>query len=81
MPTSTNDRSIDEAVGAKIREARRAADLSQTDLGKACGVTFQQIQKYEKGTNRIGPARLFAIGKATNKPVVWFLDLDVRAAS
>ena len=54
--------------GARIRERRRDLEMSQHALGKALGVTFQQIQKYESGTNRISAARLFAICKALKVP-------------
>ncbi len=54
----------DAAVGENIRTARIAAGLSQTDLGRACGISFQQIQKYEKGTNRVGGSRLMQIAEA-----------------
>lgn len=49
---------VDEAVGVRIREMRIKRGMSQTDLGKLLGVTFQQIQKYEAGTNSIALARL-----------------------
>ncbi|HEY6328721.1 MAG TPA: helix-turn-helix transcriptional regulator, partial [Blastocatellia bacterium] len=55
---------IDVEVGAKLREYRTRAGLSQTELGAKTGVTFQQIQKYEKGTNAIATARLPAICEA-----------------
>ena len=45
---------VDQTVGARITAMRRAKGLSQSDLGIAVGVTFQQIQKYEKGINRVG---------------------------
>ncbi|MEX0627022.1 MAG: helix-turn-helix transcriptional regulator, partial [Cucumibacter sp.] len=48
---------IDQGVGERIRARRRQLRMSQTRLGKAIGVSFQQIQKYEKGTNRISASR------------------------
>ena len=58
---------------------RKLAGISQEALGDAIGVTFQQVQKYERGTNRIGASRLFAIGQALDVPVsVFFRDLDVE---
>jgi transcriptional regulator with XRE-family HTH domain len=48
----------DPVVGKNVRRYRIARGLSQTDLGKICGITFQQIQKYEKGTNAVPPGRL-----------------------
>lgn len=61
MPTAQE---IDCAMGKIIRYHRRAADLTQSDLGNASGVKFQQVQKYETGANRISISRLFAIAKA-----------------
>ncbi|QPB24861.1 helix-turn-helix transcriptional regulator (plasmid) [Rhizobium sp. 007] len=49
---------IDIKVGARIRLQRRAVGMSQSALGAALGISFQQIQKYEKGTNRVGASRL-----------------------
>jgi transcriptional regulator with XRE-family HTH domain len=49
---------VDQIVGYRIASMRRAKGLSQADLGTAVGVTFQQIQKYEKGVNRVGASRL-----------------------
>jgi transcriptional regulator with XRE-family HTH domain len=57
---------IDEEVGANLREYRIRAGLSQTDLGTKIGVTFQQIQKYEKGSNAIATARLPGICEVLN---------------
>ncbi|MGX9389788.1 helix-turn-helix domain-containing protein [Nitrobacteraceae bacterium UC4446_H13] len=54
---------IDRQVGERIRAARLGAGLSQEKLGAALGLTFQQVQKYEKGSNRVGPARLFKIAE------------------
>ncbi len=61
-------------VGHRVRQARMLLNMSQTDLGEAVGVTFQQIQKYEKGANRIGASRLQQISQALGKPVQWFYD-------
>ncbi|SLN43027.1 anaerobic benzoate catabolism transcriptional regulator [Roseovarius albus] len=61
MPTAQE---IDCAMGKIIRYHRRAADLTQSDLGSASGVKFQQVQKYETGANRISISRLFAIARA-----------------
>jgi transcriptional regulator with XRE-family HTH domain len=55
---------VDVIVGHNIRIHRLAKGLSQTDLADALGVTFQQVQKYEKGTNRVGSGRLLNISKA-----------------
>lgn len=50
---------VDAFVGAKLKELRKSVKMSQTDLATRVGVTFQQIQKYERGTNRIGASRLW----------------------
>jgi transcriptional regulator with XRE-family HTH domain len=57
---------VDAEVGAKLREYRIRAGLSQTELGAKVGVTFQQIQKYESGTNAIATARLPSVCEALN---------------
>ena len=57
---------VDQYIGARMREGRRAIKMSQADLGEKLGVTFQQIQKYESGRNRVSAARLFEICKALN---------------
>jgi transcriptional regulator with XRE-family HTH domain len=63
---------IDAFIGQRIRAARITAGLSQTELGEQIGVTFQQVQKYEKGVNRVGGGRMVRIGEALNRPVGWF---------
>jgi transcriptional regulator with XRE-family HTH domain len=52
---------VDAYIGARMRENRLAINMSQADLGEILGVTFQQIQKYESGRNRVSAARLFEI--------------------
>jgi transcriptional regulator with XRE-family HTH domain len=63
---------IDIAVGARIRNLRLRNRLSQTELGEQIGVTFQQIQKYEKGTNRVAAGRLAEFSKIFGLPVAAF---------
>lgn len=65
---------IDVFVGGRVRTARIMAKMSQEKLGDALGLTFQQVQKYEKGTNRIGSSRLQQISEILNRPVSWFFD-------
>jgi transcriptional regulator with XRE-family HTH domain len=55
---------VDAYIGARMRERRDNLGLSQRQVGEMLGVTFQQIQKYEKGVNRVSAARLFEICKA-----------------
>jgi len=64
---------IDVAVGRAIRAQRLLAGMSQTELGGRIGVSFQQVQKYENGTNRVSTARLTAIASALGRPVEAFL--------
>jgi len=66
--------SIDILVGARLRLRRNLIGLSQTQLGNAIGVTFQQIQKYERGTNRMGASRLYQLSQLLNVSVIWFFD-------
>jgi transcriptional regulator with XRE-family HTH domain len=61
-----NNKAIDRAIGQRLRAHRLAARMSQADLGKHLGVTFQQIQKYEKGTNRISGSRLVRLTELFN---------------
>lgn len=60
---------IDVAVAARVRTHRKALGLSQTDLAKELGVTFQQVQKYENGTNRIGAGRLYEMADVLQVPI------------
>ena len=61
-------------IGAKIRMRRGEIGMTQTELANAIGVTFQQVQKYEQGTNRVGGSRLAGIAKALEVPVSYFFD-------
>lgn len=65
---------VDKAVGARVRELRIRAGVSQVELGNALGVSFQQIQKYEKGSNRMGASRLVQVSNALNVPVETLFD-------
>ena len=65
---------IDVHVGSRIRLRRNMLGLSQEKLGESLGITFQQIQKYEKGTNRVGASRLQAISAILNVPVSFFFE-------
>ena len=65
---------IDIEVGQRIRIQRLAAGLSQSELAERVGVTFQQVQKYEKGANRVGAGRLTRIARVLNVPVSSFFD-------
>lgn len=63
---------VDRHVGSRIRVRRNMRGLSQTELASALGITFQQVQKYEKGTNRIGAGRLYRVAEILGVPVQWF---------
>jgi transcriptional regulator with XRE-family HTH domain len=65
---------VDLLVGQNIRIGRLQKGLSQTELGKRIGVTFQQVQKYEKGANRVGASRLQQIANALGVPIVTLFD-------
>jgi transcriptional regulator with XRE-family HTH domain len=69
-----NPEPIDGIVGKHIRLRRLSKGLSQTELGKRVGVTFQQVQKYEKGVNRVGASRLLKIAEVLEVPVSYFFE-------
>jgi len=64
----------DVEVGRRIRARRMARQMSQMDLAGRIGVTFQQVQKYEKGTNRVAAGRLKRIAKILDVPILYFFD-------
>jgi len=70
--TTKSTNSHDVEVGQRIRARRMAKGMSQTELGEMLGVTFQQVQKYEKGINRVGAGRLVRVGEALDVPVSFF---------
>src|SRR3954466_461075 len=65
---------IDKHVGSRVRMRRMMLGMSQEKLGDALGLTFQQVQKYEKGTNRIGASRLQQISQILQVPVAFFFE-------
>ena len=65
---------VDRHVGSRVRMRRIMLGMSQEKLGEALGLTFQQIQKYEKGTNRIGASRVQQIGEVLQVPVSFFFE-------
>jgi transcriptional regulator with XRE-family HTH domain len=65
---------VDRHVGSRVRMRRILIGMSQEKLGEALGLTFQQVQKYEKGTNRIGASRLQHIARQLGVPVEYFFD-------
>jgi transcriptional regulator with XRE-family HTH domain len=71
-PNAKAPNPVDVEVGRRIRTRRLAKGISQTALGRPLGVTFQQIQKYEKGVNRVGAGRLQQIAELLDVPVSFF---------
>ena len=70
---------LDLHVAKRLRAARVQRGLSQEKSGEAIGVSFQQVQKYEKGTNRIAASKLFQLAVLYDMPIQWFFeDLDGR---
>jgi len=65
---------VDVHVGARVRLRRTLLGMSQEKLGDALGLTFQQVQKYERGTNRIGASRLYHLSRVLDVPVQFFFD-------
>lgn len=65
---------IDVHVGSRVRLRRNVLGMSQEKLGESLGITFQQVQKYEKGTNRVGASRLQAIASILTVPVSFFFE-------
>lgn len=63
---------VDRMIGQRIRLARKMAKLSQTQLAQGLGVTYQQVQKYENGTDRISAGRLFQTTQITDQPISFF---------
>ncbi len=70
---------IDIHVGARLRQHRTLLGMTQTNLGDALGVSFQQMQKYERGTNRISASRLYDLARVLDVPIQHFFD-DMPAA-
>ena len=65
---------IDVHVGSRIRLRRTLLGMSQERLGEALGLTFQQVQKYERGVNRVGASRLFDLARVLDVPISFFFD-------
>jgi len=68
---------VDHQVGRRIRQARRDAKLTQGQLGDLIGLTFQQVQKYEKGVNRVSAGTPYEISKGLGFHISWFFDEEV----
>lgn len=76
LPTSTErgPAAVDIHVGARVRMRRRTAGLTQQALADALGLTFQQVQKYERGANRISASKLYEIARFLSSPVSYFFE-------
>ncbi len=73
---------IDIHVGQRVRQRRTLLGMSQEKLGQALGLTFQQVQKYERGANRVGASRLFEMACILDVPVGYFFeDIDAGTAA
>ena len=70
---------VDDHVGMRIRERRRELGMSQTDLGDALGISFQQVQKYEIGTNRVAASRLLGVARMRDVDIEYFFEGIKRA--
>lgn len=79
MPKPRSATRHDIETGKRIRAARLAVPMSQADLGDKLGVSFQQVQKYEKGVNRIGSGRMVQIAQAVGVPVDQLMGVDKAA--
>ena len=69
---------IDERIGARVRDRRRQLRMSQAQVAEICGITYQQIQKYEKGLNRVSAGRLARIAVALGVPPTYFYDFGLE---
>jgi transcriptional regulator with XRE-family HTH domain len=65
---------IDAHVGSRVRLRRTLLGMSQERLGEAIGLTFQQVQKYERGANRIGASRLYDLSRVLDVPIAYFFE-------
>jgi transcriptional regulator with XRE-family HTH domain len=65
---------VDIHVGARIRMRRKSMGLSQTQLADSVGITFQQLQKYERGTNRVSASKLYGMAVTLQTSVAWFFE-------
>ncbi|WP_210270052.1 helix-turn-helix domain-containing protein [Aureimonas mangrovi] len=74
MSNTKKPEPIDEYVAARVQQRRREIGMSQETLGGHLGITFQQVQKYEKGANRMSVGRLFSISRALRVTPGYFLD-------
>lgn len=74
MTNETQPHAVDVHVGQRIRMIRKDRGMSQSELADALGITFQQVQKYERGFNRISASKMFEAAKALDVPPAWFFE-------
>src|SRR3954464_2505831 len=72
--TERHPNPVDLHVGARIRMRRKILGISQEKLAEDLGLTFQQVQKYERGANRVSASKLYEIARSLKTPVVYFFD-------
>ena len=73
------DKKVNIHVGRKLRERRKSLKISQDKLGRELGITFQQIQKYERGINRVSCGTLYVMSEFLDAPITYFFDgLDLE---
>ena len=73
-PNPRGPNPIDVHVGSRVRLRRQLLKMSQEKLGEELGVTFQQVQKYERGANRVGASRLYRLSRVLDVPVQYFFE-------
>jgi transcriptional regulator with XRE-family HTH domain len=73
-PRAERAHHIDIHAGARVRMRRKALKISQQELAKHLNLTFQQVQKYERGVNRVGASRLFDLSRVLDVPISFFFD-------
>lgn len=74
MRSRAQAKTVDVYVGQRIRDKRNDLGLSQTEVANSLGVTFQQVQKYERGTNRVGASRLYDLSRILGVQVQFFFE-------
>ncbi|WP_304273895.1 helix-turn-helix domain-containing protein [Caulobacter segnis] len=74
MPSGPSPHPVDQHVGAKIRLRRKVLGLSQAKLAQGVGLTFQQVQKYERGSNRISASMLYRVAALLHTSPAWFFE-------
>jgi transcriptional regulator with XRE-family HTH domain len=80
-PKSDKPNPVDIHVGSRVRLRRTLLGMSQEKLGDALGLTFQQVQKYERGANRVGASRLYDLSRVLDVPVAYFFEEFADAPS